>query len=231
MWTENCVILANNANDNTSFSITDTKLYVPVVTLSVQDNTKLLEALKSGFKRTINCNKYQSKVSTENKNHYLDFLNDPSFQGINRLSVLSFQGQEQITSYKLATVEINNCNVMINKSVRNDLITSNNIRKIATSQRDDDTTACFLDYDYFKNYYKVIAIDLRKQQALHADQKAIQQINKKLNPIVTELFIKGRKLNNTFAFITQFYLVPPQNIGLNFTDYFVMKFPCKRELQ
>ena len=52
-----------------------------------------------------------------------------------------------------------------------------NIRKICTGQVDDYTTGCFLDYTYFKKYYKIIAIDLSKQQALDADRKAIQQIN------------------------------------------------------
>ena len=51
------------------------------------------------------------------------------------------------------------------------------IRKIATGQGDDYTTGCLLDYNYFKNCFKMIAIDLTKQQALDADQKAIQQIN------------------------------------------------------
>ena len=55
--------------------------------------------------------------------------------------------------------------------------TYENIRKIATGQGDDYTTACFLDYIYFKNYYKMIVVDLSKQQALDADPKAIQQIN------------------------------------------------------
>ena len=54
-WSENCVIVATNvANQDATFSIIDAKLYVPVVTLSTQDNAKLLEQLKSGFKRTIN---------------------------------------------------------------------------------------------------------------------------------------------------------------------------------
>ena len=61
--------------------------------------------------------------------------------------------------------------------VRNDLITYDNIRKIATAQGDDYTTRCLLDYNYFTNYYKFIAIDLSQQQALDADPKAIQQIN------------------------------------------------------
>ena len=59
------------------------------------------------------------------------------------------------------------------QSVRNNLITYDSIRKIATGQRDDNTTGCLLGYDYFKNYYKVIAIDLSKQQTRNADPKAI----------------------------------------------------------
>ena len=55
--------------------------------------------------------------------------------------------------------------------------TYKNIRKIATSQGDDYTTGCLLDYSYFKDHYKMIAIDLSKQQALDADPTAIQQIN------------------------------------------------------
>ena len=61
--------------------------------------------------------------------------------------------------------------------VRNDLITYDNIRKIATGQGDDYTTGCLVDYSYFEKYYKIIAIDLSKQQALDADPKPIQQIN------------------------------------------------------
>ena len=63
----------------TKFKITDTKLYIHVVTLLTKDNTKLLQQLKSGFKRTINWNKYQTTVSMERQNKYFDFLSDPSF--------------------------------------------------------------------------------------------------------------------------------------------------------
>ena len=60
--------------------------------------------------------------------------------------------------------------------IRSNLITYDNIRKIATGQGDDYTTGCLLDYNYFKNYYRKIAIDLSKQQALDADTKAIQKL-------------------------------------------------------
>ena len=85
--------------------------------------------------------------------------------------------------YYLPNVEIKDYNVIIgaktffDQPIRNDKITYENIRKIATGQGDDYTTGCLLDYAYFKNYYKMIAIDLSKQQALDADPRAIQQIN------------------------------------------------------
>ena len=73
------------------FAITNTKLYVLVVSLSTY--IKLLKQLESGFKRIINWNRYQSKVTGQAKNRYLDFLNDPSFQGANRLFVSSFENK------------------------------------------------------------------------------------------------------------------------------------------
>ena len=78
-------------NQGVTFSITYTKLYVSVVTLSTQDNAKLLGQLKSGFKITIIWNKYQSKISTERPNRYSDYLIDSIFEGINRIFVLSFE--------------------------------------------------------------------------------------------------------------------------------------------
>ena len=69
-------------NQEPTFTITDTKLYFPVVTLSTQDNAKLLENLKSGFKRTINWNKYEPKVTVEQGSQQSDFLINPSFQGV-----------------------------------------------------------------------------------------------------------------------------------------------------
>ena len=66
---------------------------------------------------------------------------------------------------------------MFDQPINNDIKTYENIRKIATGQRDDYTIGCLLDYPYFKENYKIIAINLSKQQALDADPKAIQQIN------------------------------------------------------
>ena len=77
--------------------ITEPKLFVPVVTLWTQGNAKLLRQLKSGFKRTINWNKYQSSVKTYEQNGYLNHLVDPRVQGVNRLLVLSFENENDRT--------------------------------------------------------------------------------------------------------------------------------------
>ena len=71
--------------------MTYTRLCLPIVTLSTQDNAKLLQQLKLGFKGTINWNKYQSKITTQMVNQYSDYLIDPCFQGANRRFVLSFE--------------------------------------------------------------------------------------------------------------------------------------------
>ena len=144
-----------------------------------------MEQLKPGLKRTTNWKKYLTEVTTQQRNQYLDLLINPSFQGVNILFLLLFEKNGDRTSYPryyIPLVEIKNYNVMMNwrnffdKPIKNDLITYDNIRKIATGQGDDYTRGCLLDYPYFKNYYKMIAKDLSKQQALDADSKAIQQI-------------------------------------------------------
>ena len=87
-WTSTCVVISSsNQNRVATFAITDTKLYVPVVTLSTQENTKFLQQLKSGFKRVTNWNKYLSKPELLAQNPNLKLLVEPSFQGINRLFV------------------------------------------------------------------------------------------------------------------------------------------------
>ena len=113
-WSKYCVI--TNSRGEGKFSITETKLYVPVVTLSTKDNEKLLQQLKSGFKKTINWNKYESSIKTFSQNRYLNYLINPSLQGVNRFFVLSFENENDRTShstYYLPKVEIKDYNVMI----------------------------------------------------------------------------------------------------------------------
>ena len=207
-----------------TFAITDTKLYAQVVTLSTQNNTRLLQQLKSRFSRMINGNKNQSQTL----NQYLDFLIDPSFQGVNRLFVFLFENNALTVqkmkfsirdffskgdhidrfrriwlylpkktlmvnlifrvvtpnnTHRYPKVGIKDSNVIIDgqnffdQPVKNDLITYDSVQKIPTSQEDDCTTGCLLDYSHFKENYKLIAMDLSKQRALDADPKAMQQIN------------------------------------------------------
>ena len=116
-WSENCVTISTNvANQNPTFTITETTLYVPVVTLSTQDNAKLLPQLKSGFKRTISWNKYLAKPELLAQNENLNHLIEPSFQQINRLFVLAFETDTQRTSkrrFYIPNVKIKYYNVMI----------------------------------------------------------------------------------------------------------------------
>ena len=105
-WSANCVIVSTDvANKDATFSITDTKLYVLVVTLAAQDNTKLLQELKSGFKRIINWNKYRQKSELLGQNQYLNQLVEPSFDYAQRIS-------EKINC--LPNVRIKDYNIMIN---------------------------------------------------------------------------------------------------------------------
>ena len=150
-----CVI--SSAAGKAQFAITDTK---PVVTLSSQDNAKLLEQVKCGFKRTTEWNKYQSKVTIQVSNLYLDFLIDPSFLEVDRFFLLSENEGYRIihTGYYIPKVELNAYNVMTDRQklfdqpVKNDMRTYDNIRQIATGQGVDNTTGCLLDYPYFKKH-------------------------------------------------------------------------------
>ena len=106
-WSSTCVI--TNSTSAGIFAINDPDLYVPAFTLSTQDNPKLLQQLKSGFQRTISRNKYQSDQKTYAQNTYLNHLVDPSFQGANRLFLLSFERDGDRTlhsSYHLPNVTI-----------------------------------------------------------------------------------------------------------------------------
>ena len=96
-WSLTCVIV--NSTGEARFTKTVTKIFVLVVTVSTQDNTKLLQQLKSGFRRTTNWNKYQSDPKIYTQNRYLNHLVNLSFQGVNRLFVLSFENENDRTSH------------------------------------------------------------------------------------------------------------------------------------
>ena len=151
-WSANYVrIYTNVVNQVPTFRITEKSLYLLVVTLSTQDNEKLLPQLKSGFKRKISWNKYLAKPELLAQNANLNHLIEPSFQGVNRLFVLAFENDDQRTSnkrYYIPNVEIKDYNVMIDgknvfdQPVKNYKVTYETIRKITIGQGDDYTTGC-----------------------------------------------------------------------------------------
>ena len=134
----------------------------------------MLQQLRSGFKRATNWNKYLSKPALLAQNPNLDYFIDPSLQGVNRLFVLAFENDAQRkvhSGYYLTNVEIKNYNVMINggnffdQTIKDNKVRYKNIIKVATGKGDDYTTGCLLDYAYFTDNYKLIAIDLSRQKA------------------------------------------------------------------
>ena len=133
-WSENCVLTgitrqaervaqrgnparpAINAPTNATFQITDTKLYVPVVSLSTENDKKTLEQLRTEFKRTIKWNKCRSEMTNQTKNSNLNYLSDPIFTKVKRLFVLSFENENDRTSfskYYVPNLQIEDFDVLI----------------------------------------------------------------------------------------------------------------------
>ena len=179
------------------FAITDAKLHVPIVTLSTRDSENLRKLLNKGFKRSVYWNSYETKpakVIERGKNLY-ELLN-ASFQGVKRLFVLAYvvaepagdnaaddtAGIKSNKKYFLPRGKIKNYKVLIDgrnfyDQPINDIIEQyDKVRKVSAGYGDDYTTGCLFDYAYFKNNYRLIAVDLSKQKALDADPRAIQQI-------------------------------------------------------
>ena len=196
-WNKNCVITSleelqiaagpppvNALLTGATLAINDCKLYVTVVTLSKDDEIKLLTNSKSGFTREIIWNKYRSQMSTEAINNNLNILIDPTFTNVNRFFVLAYQtadDRQSFSQFYLPRVMIKVFNVIINKLAFFDLPIKTEEEAyekiIDISKNNECTTGNLLDYDYFKKYYKLIAIDLSKQQVLQENEDLIQQIN------------------------------------------------------
>ena len=160
------------------FQITNTTLYVPVVTLSKENDTKLLEQLKTGFKRTIKWNKYRSQMTAQSNNNNLNYLIDPTFATVNRLFILLLQRIawennttkdhiDSISNYYVSNAGIKDFNVLIDWKSFFDLPIKNEkeaYEKVMDMSNDNDyTTDNLLHFAYFKENYKLIAIDLSKQ--------------------------------------------------------------------
>ena len=180
----------------TAFQLTSTKLYVPIVTLSTKDNINLTKQLNEGFQKFSYWNEYKSKVETKNlgNNNVTRFPIDAFFQGVSKLYVLAYDNttvdnndgfnrvkRNSQRKYFLPRVDITNYDVLIDGrnfygQPTNDLIKQyDEIRKTATGKGDSYTTGCLLDYQYFKNHYKIIPADLSEEKQVDADPRSIQE--------------------------------------------------------
>ena len=173
-WCKECVLVGRpvggppaaviNSPTDAKFEITDCKLYVTVVTLSAENDNKLLEQLNSGFRRSIKWNKYISQMYNQNKNNNLNYLIDTTFSNVNRLFVLSFENEDDRTSYYkyyLPSIEIKDYNVLIDGNaffempIKNIEETYEKFFQI-TDHSGYYTRGNLLDYEYFKEHYKLI---------------------------------------------------------------------------
>ena len=155
----------SSAETAATFTITDAKLYVPIVTLRTKDNTKLSKLLNEGFKRPIYWNKYKVIFKDYNNEHIRERIY-ASFQGVNRLFVLPYASGANVTNeksyrrYFLPRIKIKNYNIEIYgrnfyDQPINDLIKQyDEVRKISTGKGGDYTTGCLLDFAYFKKIIK-----------------------------------------------------------------------------
>ena len=187
-WKKECV-LSNQAGDAV-FIINDTKLYVPVATLSKEDNKDFIEQQNKGFQRSVYWKEYKTKEQNEGaNNNVFKYINlDPFFQGVNRLFVMAFSraanepDRNSQQKYYLPRVDLNKYNVIMDGRNFYDDIIENNIekyrelKKVMIGNGEDYTTGSLLDYNHFNKHYKLVAVDLSKQKELDADPTAIQQI-------------------------------------------------------
>ena len=192
-WKKECV-LSTDAGDAV-FIINDTKLYVPVVTLSKEDNKDFIEQQNKGFQRSIYWNEYKTKEINENADaNVFKYMNlDLCFQAVNRLFVMAYNrvdgqptrnGQRK---YYLPRISLNKYNVIINgrnfydNPIESDIEKYRELKEVMNGKGEDCTAGSLLDYNYFDKHYKLVAVDLSKQKELDADPRAIQQIENKFN--------------------------------------------------
>ena len=179
-----------------------------MATLSAENENKLLEQLKTGFKITAPWNKYRSEISNQTANNNLNYLIDPAFTKGNRLFVLDFENEKErfsFSDYYVPKVEIKDYNVLIDQKPFFEVLIKNKEEAykqiIEMSKNNYYTTGNLLDYEYFSKHYRLIAIDLSKQTELeNTDLK--QQINfiGRLQQNATIFFILEKKEETIFNF-------------------------------
>ena len=188
-WKKEWVL--SNQTGNAVFIINDTNLHVPVVTLSKEDNKDFIEQQNKGFQRFIYWNEYKTKEQTEDGNaNSVKYINlNPYFHGVNRLFVMAYSRENDdqptrngLTKYYLPRIDLKKYNVIIDGRnfydypIESDIEKYRELKKVMIGKGEDYTTGSLLDYNYFKEHYKLVAVDLFKQKELDADPRAIQQI-------------------------------------------------------
>ena len=158
--------------------------------MSKEDNKDFIEQQNKGFQRSIYWNEYKTKEQNENAaNNVFKYINlDPSFQGVNRLFVMTFlrggdnPDKNNRRKYYLPRSNLNKYNFIIDgrnfydNPIESDIEKYRELKKVMVGKGEDYTTGSLLDYDYLKKYYKLIAVDLSKEKELDAYPRAIQQI-------------------------------------------------------
>ena len=184
-WYEEFIL--SSVGTAATFTITDAKLYVPIVTLRIEDNKKLSKLLNEEFKGSIYWNKYRVIFRNYNDDYIRERI-DASFQGVNKLFVLPYGSGNNITDensyrrYFLPRIKVTNYNIEIDgrnfydQPVNDSIKQYDEVRKISTGKGDDYIAGCLSDFPYFERNYKIIDADLSKKKALDADSRAIQQI-------------------------------------------------------
>ena len=185
-WKKKCVL--SNDDGDAVFIINDTKLYVPVATLSKEDNKDFIEQQNKGFQRSIYWNEYKTKEQTEDANaNAAKYINlDASFQGVNRLFIMAYNrlaapndNQFNKDSRQICYLPRNDLNKYVIIDERNfyDNPIESDIEKYRELKKVEDyTTGSLLDYNYFKMHYELVAVDLSMQKELDSVPRAIQQI-------------------------------------------------------
>ena len=187
-WKKECFLSTDD--DNAVLIINDRKMYVPVVTLSKEDNKDFVEQQNKGFQRSIYWNEYKTKEINENADaNVFKYINlDPSFQGVNRLFVMAYNranGQptrNEQQKYYLPRIDLEKYNVIIDgrnfydNPIESDIEKYRELKKVMIGKGEDYTTGSLLDFNYFDKHYKLVAVDLSKQKELDPDPRATQQI-------------------------------------------------------
>ena len=167
------------------FIINDTKMCVPVVTLSKKDNKDFIEQKNKGFQRSIYWNECKTKKINENADtNVFKYINlDPSFQGVNRLFVMAYNrangrptrnGQQK---YCLPRIDLEKYNVIIDgrnfydNPIESDIEKYRELTKVMIRKGEDNTTGSLFDFNYFNKHYKLVAADLSKQKKIRCGSK------------------------------------------------------------